>query len=99
MYGTALLVTLIAVAFEPAMNSEITTVFSSTRYIHMSMCPVPSTENGSCGRTWRVSIPWNESWSSRTSESLNPSLDGLSRFTSAVQKPERPGPGWKLPPE
>jgi hypothetical protein len=32
-----LFVTEMAVAFEPAMNSEMMTVFSSTRYIHMSM--------------------------------------------------------------
>ena len=57
MYGTALLVTLIAVAFEPGMNSLMIAVSWSTMYIHMSMWPVPSTVNGSCGRMCSVSMP------------------------------------------
>jgi len=81
------------------MNSLITTVFSSTRYIHMSTWPVPSTEKGSCGMMCSVSIPWNAPWSSRMSASLWPPAAGLSRLTSAVQKPVRFGPAWKLPPE
>jgi hypothetical protein len=52
------LVTLMAVAFEPGMNSLMIAVSWSTMYIHMSMWPVPSTEKGSCGRMCSVSMPW-----------------------------------------
>ena len=56
----------------------------------------PSTEPGSWGRMCSVSIPWYWSWSSWRNGSLKP---GLSRLINEVTKPDRFGPGWKLPPE